>query len=93
MTRLYLSFDGVEFYPAVDTNGSGEDHCELIEPDWGPLSDDLNITSGGCTGCNVSGATDITGPVFSRARYGEPFSFEPMGSGVASRVTCGGSCL
>ena len=92
-TRLYLSFDGAEYFPAVDTSGQGEDHCELIEPSWAPLSDDQDITSGGCTGCALSGSRDVTGAVFLRARSGEPFAYSPDSTGVVSRLNCGASCL
>jgi hypothetical protein len=88
-----LSFDGTEYFPAVDTSGQGEDHCELIEPGWAPLTDDQDITSGGCTGCALSGSRDVTGAVFLRARSGEPFAYSPDSIGVVSRLNCGASCL
>ena len=93
MSRVYLSFDGFDYYPATDLSGRGEDHCELIEPGWTPLSDDSSITSGGCSGCSISSTITITGGAFARSMGGELFEYTPTASYPASRLVCGTSCL
>ena len=94
MSRLYLSFDGAQYYPALDAVGSGEDHCELLEPGWAQLPNEQDITSGGCSGCGVSSTRSVPGPAFIRASHGELFGFNgDDSSGLTSRLVCGTSCL
>jgi hypothetical protein len=72
--KLYLS-DSLEgqFLEISDYAGHGQDHCELVNPDFTiPVEDD--ITSGGCTECSVDQLIDINGiPTYARARFGDPF--------------------
>jgi hypothetical protein len=57
----------------ADFAGHGQDHCELVNPQF-TMSDEDDITSGGCTSCTVGELVDIDGvPVYARARFGEPF--------------------
>lgn len=90
--RLYLSSNGSEFFPATDTAGHGQDHCELISDTFGSLRLDDDITSGGCEACSTSQNISIEYlPVFNRSGSGERFVFERSDewSWQTSRLTCG----
>jgi|GEM_PF-5142582 len=72
--KLYMSGtrDGV-YLEIADFAGHGQDHCELVNPNF-TLPDEDDITSGGCTTCAIGNLIDINGkPVFARAVFGEPF--------------------
>lgn len=79
--KLFLA-DGPDdtFREIGDYAGHGQDHCELVNPGFS-IPDEDDITSGGCTHCSLDGAHVFDPPVgsqgWSRARFGEPFRFEP----------------
>lgn len=92
LERLYLSEDGSVYLPAGDSSGHGQDHCELIQPGFQALSNDDDITSGGCRDCSTTMSVSLEGldEVFVRSRYGERFRRESSSQGVmTSRVFCG----
>ena len=93
MLRLYLSEDGETFYPATDTAGHGQDHCELINENFSPLANPDDITSGGCDSCSTSENLPLENqPVFNRTSGGEPFYFVHRSgewSYQTSRLNCG----
>jgi hypothetical protein len=66
------------FYEIGDLNGSGQDHCELVNPDFTIPNDD-DIKSGGCSACEVAGGWEapLIGQGYARAYFGEPFTFDP----------------
>jgi hypothetical protein len=73
--KLYLgpSQDDL-FLEIADYSGHGQDHCELVNPDF-RLPDDGDITSGGCEDCAVGELIDpIDVPVYARSSSGEPFA-------------------
>jgi hypothetical protein len=66
------------FYPVGDFAGSGQDHCELVNPDFTIPNED-DITSGGCDSCTLGGLVNPSGAAgWSRARFGDAFQFEPV---------------
>jgi hypothetical protein len=72
--RLYAS-DSREgtYYELADTAGHGQDHCELVNPDFRIPNED-SIESGGCEDCSIGDLLDPSGyKVYSRANFGEPF--------------------
>jgi hypothetical protein len=72
--KLYMS-DRVTapFLEIADFAGHGQDHCELVDPQF-TIPDEDDITSGGCTDCSVGAVIDINGPpVYARATFGTPF--------------------
>lgn len=72
--KLYMSEARTEpFLEIADYAGHGQDHCELVNPAF-RIPDEDDITSGGCTDCEVGPLVDVDGiPVYARARFGEPF--------------------
>lgn len=72
--RLYGAADREgTYYELTDTAGHGQDHCELVNPDFTIPNED-DITSGGCSECSIGDLLDPSGlPVYSRANFGEPF--------------------
>ncbi len=90
--RIYLSANETGPYlPALDVAGNGQDHCELIDPNFTIPNED-DITSGGCTAC----ATSINLPLegvsgWYRAFFGEAFVYvDTTGawSWQTSRIDC-----
>jgi hypothetical protein len=73
--KLYLSEEADSpFLEIADYAGHGQDHCELINPDFRLPDPDL-ITSGGCTECALGSPIDIQDvDVYARAGYGESFT-------------------
>jgi hypothetical protein len=61
------------FLSLVDTAGSGQDHCELVNPTFTIPNEDL-ITSGTCTTCAMqTGPSNVGALVYARANFGQPF--------------------
>jgi hypothetical protein len=90
LERLYLSRDGLNYLPAGDSSGVGQDHCELIQPGFAPLTTDDDITSGGCADCSTTTPINLSGPIFQRARYGERFELiEAVEGSLVARIFCG----
>jgi hypothetical protein len=91
--RVYLSNDGTTFFPAADTGGHGQDHCELINPDFTSLPDEDDITSGGCDACSDGRSFSLEGmSVWVRARLGQQFQLvasAPVWSHRAAILKCG----
>ena len=90
--RLYLSDNEYDFFPATDTAGHGQDHCELINDSFGRLRDEDDITSSGCTSCSTSSSLSLEGtPVFHRSWSGERFVFRGSSawSHMTARLRCG----
>jgi hypothetical protein len=77
--RIYLSRQPQgPFVPALDVAGHGQDHCELIDPNFRIVNED-DITSGGCTRCGTSINLPIeNAPGWARAFFGDPFTFVPQ---------------
>ncbi|HWN69467.1 MAG TPA: hypothetical protein VNM90_17620 [Haliangium sp.] len=73
--KLYLGGDeNGTFYEIADTAGYGQDHCELVNPNFRLPSED-DITSGGCDGCAIGELIDLIDvPVYVRSVYGESFA-------------------
>ena len=74
--KIFLgeTLDGT-FHEIGDFAGHGQDHCELVNPDFTIPNED-DITSGGCPSCDVEMAGwDRPGdvPVYSRGYFGEAF--------------------
>ncbi|HSK05561.1 MAG TPA: hypothetical protein VK932_30145 [Kofleriaceae bacterium] len=72
--KLYMAATRTEpFLEIADFAGHGQDHCELVNPQF-TMPDEDDITSGGCTSCALGELVDIDGvPVYARANFGEPF--------------------
>jgi hypothetical protein len=72
--KLYMSESPEEtFLEIADYAGHGQDHCELVNPEFTIPNED-DIKSGGCTACSVSDLIDINGaPVYARGVFGQPF--------------------
>ncbi len=72
--KLYMGASRTEpFLEIADFAGHGQDHCELVNPQF-KIPDEDDITSGGCADCEVGELVDVDGvPVYARARFGEPF--------------------
>ncbi len=72
--KLYLSARQDDlFFEIADYAGHGQDHCELVNPDFSLPNED-DITSGGCTNCAVGDLVDIIdAPVYARGYFGESF--------------------
>jgi len=72
--KLYMAQNANEpFLEIADYAGHGQDHCELVNPDF-TLPNEDDITSGGCTTCSVGPVVDPIGvPVFARSYFGQPF--------------------
>ena len=90
--RLYLSDNEYDFFPATDTAGHGQDHCELINDSFGRLRDEDDITSSGCRDCSTTTNLPLENVyVFSRSRSGERFVFQESGRWAyqTTRLTCG----
>ena len=66
------------FHEIGDYAGHGQDHCELVNPNFRIPNED-DITSGGCSTCNIDSAHVFEPPVgsqgWSRATFGQPFTF------------------
>ena len=74
--KLFLgeTQDGV-FHELGDTAGDGQDHCELVNPNFTIPNED-EITSGTCKTCaSQMGDWESPGPVpvYTRANFGQPF--------------------
>jgi hypothetical protein len=78
--RAYMSSDNVAFLPITDTNGHGQDHCELVNKNFQlPISDD--ITSGNCATCSTSRNLPLEFvDTWSRADIRTPFSLVHSGT-------------
>jgi len=74
--KLFMSdSEGGTYYEIADFSGHGQDHCELVNASF-TLPDDDDITSGGCTDCQLGELVDVIDvPVYARSAYGEPFVF------------------
>jgi hypothetical protein len=66
------------FYPIGDYAGHGQDHCELVNPDFTIPNED-DITSGGCDSCATGNLVNPAGATgWSRASFGDAFQFEAV---------------
>jgi hypothetical protein len=64
------------FFNIGDTAGGGQDHCELVNPDFSIPNED-DITSGGCSLCDLGPSDSVKGGAgFIRAKFGEDFAFD-----------------
>lgn len=72
--KLYMSASRTApFLEVADYAGHGQDHCELVNPEFKIPNED-DIQSGGCTDCSVGPVIDVDGvPVYARANFGQPF--------------------
>ena len=91
--RLYLSGSpSGPFVQATDLAGHGQDHCELVVPGW-TLTNEDDITSGGCATCATSVNLPIEGvATYARAFLGQPWTYYPSSgtwSWQTSRLFCG----
>ena len=91
--RLYLAPTSTgPFVQATDLAGHGQDHCELVVPGW-TLTNEDDITSGGCTSCATSYNLPIEGvPTYARGFLGQPWTYYPTSgswSWQTSRLFCG----
>jgi hypothetical protein len=86
--KLYMSpGTGAPFFELVDRAGHGQDHCQLVNPAF-TLPNEFDITSGGCTTCELGPAIQPNGPrVFARASFGEPFQFTLPQPGLEQSTT------
>lgn len=74
--RFYISRpDSEHFYPVCDCGGHGQDFCELMDPGFRIYNPD-DITSGGCTECSIGAPFSLSGSVWWRCDYGQPFEFD-----------------
>lgn len=93
VVRVYLSNDeDGPFLPATDTAGHGQDHCELVNPEF-TIGNEDSIGSGSCPQCSTGRNLPLEGvATFTRSVFGEPFSFMPETgewSWQTSRLGCG----
>jgi len=91
--RVYLTQDPLKsFIPVADMAGHGQDHCELLNPDF-TISNEDDITSGGCAKCSTGVDLPLEGvTVYGRSNFGEPFELvkhTPEWSYQVSRLNCG----
>ena len=90
--RLYLSSNKNKgFFPATDTGGHGQDHCELVNPKF-TLPNTDNINSGGCKSCATSRNLPLEYvSVWYRSRLGQSFKFVRSGEWAyqTSQLQCG----
>ena len=90
--RIYLSDAGDNFFPATDWAGNGQDHCELVNPEF-TINNEDDITSGGCSSCSAGVNLPLEHvPVWERGQFGDPFDFNPSSPEWAdqtSRLNCG----
>lgn len=90
--RIYMSsHEGGPFLPITDTAGHGQDHCELVNPNFALPNDD-NIKSGDCPSCDTSRNLPLEYvDTWSRARLGNQFQQKHSGiwSYQTSRLKCG----
>jgi hypothetical protein len=91
--RVYLAeSEQGPFFPALDTAGHGQDHCELVAPGF-TLGNEDDITSGSCSSCSTGPNLPIEGlPGYARSQLGEPFVFVAETSPWSyqtSRLHCG----
>lgn len=72
--KLYMSDRSDQpFAEIADYGGHGQDHCELVNRAFRITNDD-DITSGGCTSCSVGDSIDIIDvPVYARDKFGKAF--------------------
>lgn len=70
------------FYKVGDIGGHGQDHCELVNPQFADLRSDDDVTSGNCPTCVVQSAGSVTDlpdlfgkKIYKRSRWGEAFEF------------------
>lgn len=72
--KLYMSSSKTgTYYQIADYGGHGQDHCELVNPNF-TISNGDNINSGSCSDCAVGSLTDPNGEtVFARSSFGEAF--------------------
>jgi hypothetical protein len=72
--KLYMSASQDDLYFEIaDYAGHGQDHCELVDPEFFLPNDD-DITSGGCASCALGELVDVIDvPVYVRGYNGEPF--------------------
>ncbi|MEY3903755.1 MAG: hypothetical protein RL189_3061 [Pseudomonadota bacterium] len=84
---LLIESQAGPFYKVGDTNGHGQDHCELVNNSFATLKSDDDVRSGNCPNCNVAGAGSVTNlpeifgkNIFHRSRMGETFTFGPATS-------------
>ncbi|HMJ16091.1 MAG TPA: hypothetical protein VK524_31965 [Polyangiaceae bacterium] len=81
--KIYLGESLTDaFYQIGDYAGHGQDHCELLDPDFRIPNEDA-MKSGGCSECATSADRDwYENPVgtrgYSRATFAEQFRFEPV---------------
>lgn len=85
--KIYLGFARNGVYREVaDHAGSGQDHCELVNPTF-TLPDEDDIQSA-CRTCDLEySGYDGRGSkayVFARGFYGEDFTYEPWSAGAYS---------
>jgi hypothetical protein len=78
--KLFLSSaKNGTFHQIGDFAGHGQDHCELVNLGFSIPNED-DITSGGCAACATGPmiwSDAALGPGWSRATYGECFTYEP----------------
>jgi hypothetical protein len=76
--KLYMSNSkNGTYYQIADTGGHGQDHCELVNPDF-KIANDGSIKSGGCTDCAVGSMIDVQNePAYVRSKFGESFALVP----------------
>jgi hypothetical protein len=77
--KIFLGEDSAgPFYSMGDYAGNGQDHCELVNPAFTIPNED-DITSGGCTTCALGPYVNPVGSRgYSRARFGDPFTYEAV---------------
>lgn len=79
--KLMMSLEADEtFHQIADQDGQGQDHCELVNPDF-QLFDERNINSGACEDCRLGPIRrlPLNQPVWARRRFGQEFGFLPTG--------------
>lgn len=77
--KIFMGEDAAgPFHSIGDFAGNGQDHCELVNPAFTIPNED-DITSGGCTTCALGPFINPVGSRgYSRARFGDPFTYEPV---------------
>ena len=86
------------FHKVGDSGGHGQDHCELVNPNFADLRSDDDVTSGNCPSCSVQSAGSVTNipdiygkKIYLRSRWGQPFELVDA-TAITTHTSCWYEC-
>jgi hypothetical protein len=86
------------FHKVGDSGGHGQDHCELVNPNFADLRSDDDVTSGNCPSCAVQSAGSVTNipdiygkKIYLRSRWGQPFELVDA-TAITTHTSCWYEC-